>query len=182
VFSRIASAGPTGRLKYESPCLARRTRSDGISEARAVAGLGLGGRERFAFALTSDWAIAILQRFQRLQLQRRSAYRRFSNYLYAPAGLTMRIHLGSRWVLAPTVEADVLLQGRQVSKLSDTGLGYIDVTNEQKKGASRASLMLEKDHWAIGRVDALLAHQGFRHAIRRRRKTACLAGALEPEN
>jgi len=78
-------------------------------------------------------------------------YRRESNYLYAPIGLTMRIHLGSRWVLAPTGEADVFIRGTQVSKLSDTDLGYIDVTNEQKKGRGhRASLVLEKDHWAFG--------------------------------
>ncbi len=67
------------------------------------------------------------------------------------AWATARFHLGDRWVLAPTLEAEIFTRGRQASKLSDTGLGYIDVTNEQKGGRGhRASLVLEKDHWAIG--------------------------------
>ncbi len=78
-------------------------------------------------------------------------YRRYSNYLYAPVGFTMRIRVGDGWVLAPTLEADVFLRGMQVSKASDTNLGYIDVTNTQDKGRGhRVYLMLEKDHLAIG--------------------------------
>jgi hypothetical protein len=78
-------------------------------------------------------------------------YRRYSNYLYAPVGLTVRIGLGNRWVLAPNAEADVFIVGKQKSQLSDTNLGYNDVTNTQKQGYGyRAYLMIEKDHFAFG--------------------------------
>jgi hypothetical protein len=152
VFSRIDYRESYGRLKYESAGSGTQDRvPDWIFELRAVAGLdwvgggvslspflGLGYRYLYndSRGYTSTGAIG---------------YRRESNYLYAPVGLTMRLRLGDRWVLAPTVEADLFLQGKQVSKLSDTDLGLMDVTNEQKKGRGhRASLMLEKDHWAIG--------------------------------
>jgi hypothetical protein len=110
-------------------------------------------------------------------------YRRESNYIYAPAGLTARFHLGDRWVLAPTLEADIFVRGRQASKLSDTGLGLMDVTNEQKGGRGhRVSLMLEKDHWAIG------AWTHYWHikdsdlqCVTAVVNGVCLAG-LEPEN
>ena len=78
-------------------------------------------------------------------------YQRYSNYLYAPVGLTTRYHLGNRWVLAPTVEADIFLIGKQKSQLSDTNLGFNDATNTQKRGSGyRAYLMFEKDHLAFG--------------------------------
>jgi len=152
VFSRIDYRESYGRLKYESPVSGTQNRvPDWIFELRAVAGLdwvggsvslspylGLGYRYLYndSRGYTTSGAIG---------------YRRHSNYLYAPVGLTARFHLGDRWVLAPTLEADVFLQGRQVTKLSDTDTGLMDVTNEQKGGRGhRASLMLEKGHWAIG--------------------------------
>ncbi len=80
-----------------------------------------------------------------------AGYRRHSNYLYAPAGMTTRIHLGNRWVFAPTVEADIFILGKQKSQLSDANLGYNDVTNTQESGnGHRVSLMVEKDHLAFG--------------------------------
>ena len=152
VFSRIDFRGSYGRLNYESNGTGAQNHvPDWILEARAVAGvdgivgsfslspfLGLGYRYLYNDSRGYSTTGAI-------------GYRRYSNYLYAPAGFTARIHLGGRWVLAPTIERDVLLQARQVTKLSDTDTGLMDVTNEQKKGRGhRASLMLEKDHWAIG--------------------------------
>jgi len=78
-------------------------------------------------------------------------YRRHSNYVYAPMGLTVRINAGSNWAIAPTIEYDVFLTGRQVSKLSDTSLGFSDLTNKQAKGRGyRAYLMLENERWAFG--------------------------------
>jgi hypothetical protein len=152
VFSRIDYRESYGRLKYESNGTGSQDRvPDWIFEVRGVAGvdwvggsaslspyLGLGYRYLYNDSRGYSTTGAI-------------GYRRESNYLYAPVGLTARLHLGGRWVLAPTLEADVLLQGRQVTKLSDTDTGLMDVTNEQKRGRGhRASLVLEKDHWAIG--------------------------------
>jgi hypothetical protein len=79
-------------------------------------------------------------------------YRRYSEYIYAPIGMTLRLHLGSRWMLAPNVEYDAFISGKQKSRLTDTGIpGAVDVTNEQKDGRGyRGSLMFEKDHVAFG--------------------------------
>jgi len=79
-------------------------------------------------------------------------YRRYSQYLYLPLGLTARLSAGRGWVLAPTVEYDVFLRGRQQSKLSDTGFaGAQDITNEQRHGRGwRASFMIEAGHLTFG--------------------------------
>ena len=78
-------------------------------------------------------------------------YRRYSHYFYVPVGLTTRFRTGERWVVAPTVEYDAFLGGRQYSQLTDTGIGYSDASNEQKHGRGyRAYLMVEKNRWAFG--------------------------------
>ena len=79
-------------------------------------------------------------------------YRRYSQYLYAPIGLTMRFGLGGQWVLAPTAEYDVFITGSQQTMLSDTGVGCArDVTNTQKSGHGyRAAVVVEKGRWALG--------------------------------
>lgn len=78
-------------------------------------------------------------------------YRRHSRYLYLPLGVTMRFRAGEKWVIAPTVEYDYFIRGEQETMLSDTGLGFVDVTNRQRKGYGyRASLMFERDNIAFG--------------------------------
>jgi hypothetical protein len=78
-------------------------------------------------------------------------YRRYSTYRYLPVGLTTRILLGTAMIFAPTVEYDVFLSGRQVSKLSDTGLGFSDANNRQKNGYGyRASMMFETGNMVFG--------------------------------
>ncbi len=78
-------------------------------------------------------------------------YRRESNYLYLPFGIIHRQHLKDRARLVSTLELDLLMSGTQVSKLSDTGLGYSDVTNKQHSGYGlKWSLIYEKNDWAIG--------------------------------
>lgn len=78
-------------------------------------------------------------------------YRRYSQYYYVPVGVTSRFRAGEQWVVAPTVEYDWFLSGRQETKLSDTGLGLPDVTNKQHDGRGyRAYLMLETRRWAFG--------------------------------
>lgn len=80
-----------------------------------------------------------------------AGYQRYSQYVYVPVGLTARFRAGERWTLAPTVEYDVFLGGRQKSQLSDTGLGYYDVTNDQDRGYGyRVYLMAENGRWSFG--------------------------------
>ena len=80
-----------------------------------------------------------------------AGYRRYSKYAYAPAGLTGRIALRDRWVLAPTVEYDLFIRGRQDTMLSDVGGCNRDVTNTQTHGYGyRAAFMVENSRWAFG--------------------------------
>lgn len=80
-----------------------------------------------------------------------AGYRRESNYIYLPIGVIHRIMLDDRARLVTELEYDYLISGTQVSRLSDAGLGFSDVTNTQSSGYGlRLSLMYEKDNWAIG--------------------------------
>jgi hypothetical protein len=78
-------------------------------------------------------------------------YRRESRYWYLPIGLTLRVPLGGQWTLVPQIEYDGFTNGKQRSYLSDTGLGFNDVTNHQQTGrGSRAQLYLEGARWSFG--------------------------------
>jgi hypothetical protein len=78
-------------------------------------------------------------------------YQRESTYVYVPLGVTLRTPLPDGWVLAPQLEYDLLLRGEQRSYLSDTGLGYGDVSNRQSSGRGwRAQLMFENRRWSVG--------------------------------
>lgn len=77
-------------------------------------------------------------------------YRRESSYFYLPLGVTLRMALAGGWVFAPQVEYDVFVRGVQRSRLSDTGLGFADVSNEQGNGRGyRVQLMLESRRWVL---------------------------------
>ncbi|MDD5058609.1 MAG: hypothetical protein PHQ60_12125 [Sideroxydans sp.] len=83
-------------------------------------------------------------------------YRRESNYFYMPMGVTHRIEVQSREVLATTLEFDYLLFGKQVTRLTDV-LGYngysaiSDSTNRQNSGYGfRLSAMYEMDDFSFG--------------------------------
>lgn len=80
-----------------------------------------------------------------------AGYRRYSHYIYMPIGVTARFRIADAWVIAPTAEYDAFLGGRQVSKLSDTGIGFSDANNEQDHGRGyRAYLMFESRRWTFG--------------------------------
>ena len=101
-------------------------------------------------------------------------YRRYSHYFYAPVGMTLRMRTGDQWVIAPTLEYDAFLGGRQYSKLTDTNLGLSDALNKQRRGRGyRADLMLEKGRWAFG---PWLRYWKIKDSTRTG------SGALEPAN
>jgi hypothetical protein len=78
-------------------------------------------------------------------------YRRESNYLYLPIGITHRTLIKAQARLVSTLEYDYLLAGKQISSLSDVGLGYSDVTNTQSSGYGlKLSVIYEKDKWGFG--------------------------------
>jgi hypothetical protein len=151
VFGRVDMRVSYGALKYDGSGTLDNV-PDWLAEVRAVIGRDYLTGERIALSPY----IGLGYRYLYDDLRGYSStsavgYRRYSQYLYIPIGLTARIRSGERWVLAPTLEYDAFLGGRQVSKLSDTGIGYSDATNHQDHGRGyRASLMLETGRWAFG--------------------------------
>jgi len=151
LFSRIDVRGSYGQLEYRGTG----TKSgvpDWLIETRAVVGVDVFPGNGVSLSPYVGLGYRYLYNDLRgYGSTGATGYRRYSRYLYAPAGLTLRIDIGEGWVLAPTIEADVFLRGRQASKLGDAGLGYMDVTNRQSKGRGhRVYLMLERDRWAVG--------------------------------
>lgn len=109
-----------------------------INDAVLAAYTGIGYRYLFndARGITSTGAVG---------------YRRESNYFYLPIGIIHRMALNDRARLVGTLEYDHLLTGKQISRLSDAGLGHDDVTNKQPSGYGlKLSVNYEKDNWAIG--------------------------------
>lgn len=141
-----------GQLKYESNGTGSKDKvPDMLLELRVLAGYDWAGSSASLSPFTGLGYRYLLNNPTGYSSTGAVGYRRQSNYLYVPVGLTARWNLGEGWVLAPTAEADIFLYGMQVSKLSDTGLGLMDVTNHQSHGSGhRFSLMIEKGHWAFG--------------------------------
>lgn len=76
-------------------------------------------------------------------------YRRSSHYIYLPLGLTHRFRLNSEARWSTTLEYDHLLQGTQMSYLTDV-TGYTsDLKNRQRKGHGlRLNLAYETSSWS----------------------------------
>ena len=151
LYSRIDLRASYGKLKYEGSGTLDDV-PDWIVEARAVIGRDYLRGEGIALSPY----VGLGYRYLYNDLQGYSStgavgYRRYSHYVYVPLGLTARFRAGVRWVVAPTVEYDAFLGGRQYSQLTDTGIGYSDASNTQKHGYGyRAYLMLENGRWAFG--------------------------------
>jgi hypothetical protein len=151
IFVRGEGRGSYGALKYQGSGT-QDSVPDLILEARGLAGMDFLAGSSVSLSPYLGLGYRYLYNDARGYTSTNAAgYQRYSNYLYAPVGLTTRIQLGDRWVLAPTVEADIFLIGKQKSQLSDANLGFNDVTNTQKRGnGHRVYLMVEKDHLAFG--------------------------------
>ena len=151
MFFRVEGRESYGLLKYQGSGT-QDSVPDRIVEARGVAGLDLLPGNRISLSPYLGLGYRYLYNDSRGYTSTNAAgYRRYSNYLYAPLATTIRFDLGNRWVLAPTVEADIFILGKQRSRLSDANVGFNDVTNTQSHGyGSRAYLMVEKDHLAFG--------------------------------
>lgn len=80
-----------------------------------------------------------------------AGYRRESQYLYIPLGVTHRMGLKASARLSTTLEFDYFLQGRQKSYLSDVSPLLPNLTNDQNEGYGwRGSIYYEKGNWSIG--------------------------------
>jgi len=80
-----------------------------------------------------------------------AGYRRRSEYIYLPVGVTHRFLLDRTARIATGLEYDCLLEGTQTSRLSDMGTGLDDATNTQRFGRGwRLNLAYETTSWSVG--------------------------------
>ena len=80
-----------------------------------------------------------------------NAYQRSSTYVYLPIGVTHRMKINDVHKLETNFEYDYLIQGTQVSHLSQASPYYYDVTNQQFRGYGlRLSSMYQFAEWSVG--------------------------------
>lgn len=82
-------------------------------------------------------------------------YRRKSEYLYIPVGVTHAFRVNRGLKVTTNIEYDYFIEGRQTSYLSDVGPAYASVfgdpENKQKDGYGlRASLDFEMEYLSVG--------------------------------
>lgn len=82
-------------------------------------------------------------------------YRRESQYVYVPIGLTHRFRANRQARISTTLEYDYFVQGEQKSYLSDVGPAYAavfgDPVNDQDDGYGvRFSTNYEEENWSAG--------------------------------
>ncbi len=78
-------------------------------------------------------------------------YRRRSQYVYLPLGLTHRLQLHPAARLSSSLEFDLLLDGRQSFQLSDTDATSNDPVTSQRSGhGMRLHIAYETYHWSLG--------------------------------
>jgi outer membrane protein with beta-barrel domain len=157
VYARIDGRVSYGNLDYFSaPTGTVPDIPDWTGEVRLVAGRDYRVGERVALSpyigLGYRYLYNDLRGYTTVGSTTYAGYRRYSQYWYAPIGLTTRIRMSTQWVFAPTIEYDAFIGGKQKSKLTDTGNPiYVDVNNRQDDGRGyRVYLMVEGRNWSFG--------------------------------
>ncbi|HKA39219.1 MAG TPA: outer membrane beta-barrel protein [Burkholderiales bacterium] len=157
VYARIDGRVSYGKLDYFSaPTGTVPDIPDWTAEVRLVAGRDYRVGESVALSpyigLGYRYLYNDLRGYTTVGNATYAGYRRYSEYWYAPIGVTMRMRAGAHWVFAPTIEYDAFIGGKQKSQLTDTGIPtYQDITNRQDDGRGyRVYLMFEGQRWAFG--------------------------------
>jgi hypothetical protein len=150
-FVKIDGRVSYGSLKYEGSGT-QNTVPDFVFEARGYFGKDYFPRHGVSLSPYAGLGYRYLYNDLRGTTSTGEAgYRRYSQYFYVPLGLSSRFNVSGKWSVAPTIEYDYFIAGRQESRLTDVGSGYDDAYNEQSKGYGyRLSVMLEKEAWAFG--------------------------------
>jgi hypothetical protein len=154
IFVKADLRVSAGSLKYQGSGT-QDSVPDSIFEGRVVAGTDFRAGDELVFSpyagLGYRYLYDDLRGYTQVGSTTFAGYRRYSNYLYAPVGLTARFRVADRWVLAPTMEYDLFIRGSQKTMLSDTGSGNPDVTNTQRSGRGyRLAVMAETNRLAFG--------------------------------
>lgn len=164
VFGRGELRIAYGKLTYRGSGVAN-DQPNFIADGRFVAGGDFFAGESFGLASYAGLGYRYL--FSDLRGTTSTGargYRRYSYYFYVPLGLTLRYRAANGLIVAPTLEYDHLVRGRQYSQLSDTGIaGLRDAENAQRNGHGyRAALRFETrglhfgpwfQHWDITNSD-----------------------------
>lgn len=80
-----------------------------------------------------------------------AGYRRISEYVYLPLGVTHRLRVSPQARISTSAEYDLLLDGRQRSFLSDVSPASNDPVNMQRQGyGARLSMHYETFNWSVG--------------------------------
>ena len=150
-FFKVDGRSAYGSLKYKGSGTLDSV-PDWILETRAVVGKDFLPRSGVSLSPFAGLGYRYLYNDLRGTTSTGAAgYQRYSQYLYAPLGLTSRFNVNGQWVLAPTVEYDYFIRGRQKTQFADTGQGFSDANNKQNKGYGyRLSVMAENGSWAFG--------------------------------
>lgn len=150
-FFKIDGRNAYGSLKYEGSGTEDSV-PDWIFETRGVLGKDFLPRSGVSLSPFAGLGYRYLYNDLRGTTSTGAAgYQRYSQYLYAPLGLTSRINVNGQWVLAPTIEYDYFIRGRQKTQFTDIGRGFSDANNTQNKGYGyRLSVMAENGSWAFG--------------------------------
>ncbi|HEX9184158.1 MAG TPA: hypothetical protein VF876_12955, partial [Burkholderiales bacterium] len=148
-FARLEGRWSYGSLEYQGSGTLTGV-PDYLLEGRVLAGRDYGD-ERLRWSPYVGGGIRLLYNDLRgVSSTGAVGYRRESTYFYLPIGVTLRMPLADGWVIAPQVEYDIFVRGVQRSYLSDTGLGFGDVSNEQSSGRGyRVQLMFESRRWTL---------------------------------
>ncbi len=141
----------TGDVEYKSAS-GKGDVSDHMYEARLLL-----GEERITNGILWSSFIGLGYRFLYNDLRDLGSggYRRESQYIYIPIGVTNRFRVNHKSRISTTVEYDYLAQGKQKSYLSDIGPAYAavfgDPVNKQNRGHGlRFNTTYEEESWSIG--------------------------------
>ena len=150
-FFKVDGRNAYGSLNYEGSGTLDSI-PDWILEGRAVLGKDFSPRSGVAFSPFAGFGYRYLYNDLRGTTSTGAVgYQRYSRYFYAPVGLTSRLRVDGKWVIAPTIEYDYFIKGRQKTQFTDIGQGFNDANNKQDKGYGyRLSVMAENGPWAFG--------------------------------
>jgi hypothetical protein len=150
-FAKLDLRGAWGADDYASVSGQMANEADNLGEIRGIGGYDIPLNTRFSVSPYLGLGYrALLNDGRGLTSLGYSGYRRSSEYLYVPIGVTNRLLVGQAR-LSTDLEFDQLLLGRQFTELSDVGPIYGNINNTQRNGYGlRADTMYETKSWAIG--------------------------------
>lgn len=141
----------TGDVEYESAS-GKGDVSDNVAEGRLIV-----GNEAIVknYLLSSYIGIGYRRLDNDLRDLGSGGYRRTSQYLYVPIGVTHRFLVDDSSRISTSIEYDYFVKGEQKSYISDVGPAYAavfgDPVNQQKKGYGlRLNTTYEMTHWSLG--------------------------------